>query len=206
MAISAAQLGAMRPAIRRARSLADIRSQATGRAPQQRMQPAKPTPDFADPNAPVQPGASASRVGPPPDDRYAGFYATPGYQFRQDEGARAIENSAAARGRLFSGGTIKGLTRYSQGVASDEFQNYVRGLAGIAGVGSGAAGAGASDAISTGRSIGSAYEQSGRGTGSAYAQGAQGVNQAVQGGIGNLAYIYGRSQDPYRHDPIPRRF
>lgn len=47
----------------------------------------------------------------------------PGYQFRMAEGLKALERSASARGGLLSGGTLKGLTKYAQGVASDEFQN-----------------------------------------------------------------------------------
>lgn len=45
----------------------------------------------------------------------------PGYAFRLQEGQKALERSAAARGTLASGGTLKALARYSQGVASDEF-------------------------------------------------------------------------------------
>lgn len=51
------------------------------------------------------------------------FTADPGYQFRMDEGQKALERSAAAKGGLQSGGTLKALTRYSQGVASDEYNN-----------------------------------------------------------------------------------
>jgi hypothetical protein len=47
----------------------------------------------------------------------------PGFQFRLSEGQKALERSAAARGGLRSGGFMKGLARYSQGLASDEFQN-----------------------------------------------------------------------------------
>lgn len=47
----------------------------------------------------------------------------PGYQFRQQQGQQAIERSAAARGGLLSGAAAKALTRYSQGVASEEFNN-----------------------------------------------------------------------------------
>jgi hypothetical protein len=46
----------------------------------------------------------------------------PGYQFRLDEGQKAIERSAAARGGLTTGGTIKATERYAQGLASDEYQ------------------------------------------------------------------------------------
>jgi hypothetical protein len=59
----------------------------------------------------------------------------PGYQFRMAEGQKALERSAAARGGLNSGGFMKGLARYSQGVASDEFGNRFNRLASIAGMG-----------------------------------------------------------------------
>lgn len=53
----------------------------------------------------------------------------PGYQFRLDEGQKALERSAAARGGLTSGGTIKATERYAQGLASQEYQNaYNRAL------------------------------------------------------------------------------
>lgn len=51
------------------------------------------------------------------------FQEDPGYQFRMAEGQKALERSAAARGGLNSGRTMKELARYSQGVASDEYQN-----------------------------------------------------------------------------------
>jgi hypothetical protein len=49
------------------------------------------------------------------------FQADPGYGFRLKEGLRALENSAAARGGLLSGNAMRGITRYGQGLASDEF-------------------------------------------------------------------------------------
>lgn len=45
----------------------------------------------------------------------------PGYEFRLKEGQKALERSAAARGSLQGGATLKALARYSQGVASDEY-------------------------------------------------------------------------------------
>jgi hypothetical protein len=50
------------------------------------------------------------------------FQKDPGYQFRMDEGMKALQGSAAARGSLNSGGTLKALDRYSQGLASQEYQ------------------------------------------------------------------------------------
>lgn len=74
------------------------------------------------------------------------FQADPGYAFRQSEGQKAIDNSAAARGSSLSGATLKALTRYGQDTASAEYQNsYNRWnndtsnrfnrIAGVAGVG-----------------------------------------------------------------------
>jgi hypothetical protein len=51
------------------------------------------------------------------------FQADPGYGFRLKEGLRALENSAAARGGLLSGNAMRGITRYGQGLASEEFTN-----------------------------------------------------------------------------------
>ena len=51
------------------------------------------------------------------------FEKDPGYQFRMDEGAKAVERSAAAKGGLNSGRTMKELSRYGQGFASNEFSN-----------------------------------------------------------------------------------
>ena len=47
----------------------------------------------------------------------------PGYQFRLDQGNKAINNSAASKGNLLSGATMKAIGTYSQGLASQEFQN-----------------------------------------------------------------------------------
>lgn len=47
----------------------------------------------------------------------------PGYQFRIDQGAQALERSAAAKGEVAGGGELKALTQYAQGTASSEYQN-----------------------------------------------------------------------------------
>jgi len=51
------------------------------------------------------------------------FQADPGYNFRLAEGIKGLERSAAARGLLQSGGTLKGIQQYGQNLASDEYQN-----------------------------------------------------------------------------------
>ena len=51
------------------------------------------------------------------------YQADPGYAFRLEEGRKVLERSAAGRGALGSGSTLKALTKYSQGMASQEYQN-----------------------------------------------------------------------------------
>jgi hypothetical protein len=51
------------------------------------------------------------------------FNADPGYQFRMDQGTSALQNSAAARGGLKSGNTLKALMEYGQNLGSQEYGN-----------------------------------------------------------------------------------
>jgi len=51
------------------------------------------------------------------------FQQDPGFAFRQAEGMKALERSAAARGGLLSGGTLKGIQRFGQDLASQEYGN-----------------------------------------------------------------------------------
>jgi hypothetical protein len=57
------------------------------------------------------------------DFTMADFQQDPGYAFRMAEGQKALERSAAAKGGLQSGGTLKALSRYGQDYASGEYQN-----------------------------------------------------------------------------------
>jgi hypothetical protein len=49
--------------------------------------------------------------------------ATPGYQFQFKEGERALQNSAAASGGLLTGGTLRGVEQFGQGLAASNYQN-----------------------------------------------------------------------------------
>lgn len=51
------------------------------------------------------------------------FQQDPGYGFRMSEGMKALERSAAARGGLLSGATLKGVQRFGQDLASQEYTN-----------------------------------------------------------------------------------
>lgn len=52
------------------------------------------------------------------------FYESPDYQFRLKEGLDAVQNSAAARGGLYSGNTLRGITDYASDLASQEYGKW----------------------------------------------------------------------------------
>ena len=47
----------------------------------------------------------------------------PSYQWRLQQGLEGVQKSAAANGTLLTGGTLKDLTAFGQGMASTEYQN-----------------------------------------------------------------------------------
>jgi hypothetical protein len=115
------------------------------------------------------------------------YTASPGYQFRFNEGQRAVDSSAAAKGMLMSGGTLKDLTRFGQGVAAADFNDQFNRVMSVAG--------GGQQAATSTAGLGQNYANSASGIlnniGQAKASGYAGQNQAIQGTLGNLAGLYG---------------
>lgn len=114
------------------------------------------------------------------------YTASPGYQFRFNEGQRAIQGSAAARGSMLSGGTLKDLMKYGEGLAAADFGDSFNRRAGLAGVGQTATTATGQFGANAANNIGQAFGNIGQAKASGYA----GVNNAVQGTLGNLMSIY----------------
>lgn len=57
------------------------------------------------------------------------LYQDPGYAFRLQEGMKALDRQAAARGGLISGNALRAAQRYGQDMGSQEYQNaYNRAL------------------------------------------------------------------------------
>ena len=82
------------------------------------------------------------------DQAFQRYRDSTGYDFAFDEGNRAIQNSAAARGGLLSGNAIKAGQRYGQQAGQSMFQQYLDRLYGQQSQGLSAAGAQAG--VSTG--------------------------------------------------------
>ena len=67
--------------------------------------------------------AEYQKMAPYEDFGMKQFQADPGYNFRMAEGMKGLERSAAARGLLQSGSTLKGIQQYGQNLASAEYDN-----------------------------------------------------------------------------------
>lgn len=138
----------------------------------------------------------------------ADFNADPGYQFRMDQGSKALQASAAARGGLLSGGTLKSLDRYGQDYASNEYGNaYNRfnndqttrfnRLSSIAGLGQTSVGQTSAAGANAANQIGSNTI----GAGNAQAAGYVGQANAVNNGISSLGNFYMQQQYLNKYAP-----
>ncbi len=58
------------------------------------------------------------------DKNFADYQNSGAYQFGLNAGVNAVQQSAAARGLLRSGATLKGISNYAQGYQNSQFLNY----------------------------------------------------------------------------------
>lgn len=101
--------------------------------PQPDGAPPEAPPDLGTFEPPAYTGSSRPSFGfqPPPRFNPTMFSAPSqedalneaGYQFRSSEGQKGLERSAAARGLLRTGGTLKDLAAWNQNFASEEYSN-----------------------------------------------------------------------------------
>jgi hypothetical protein len=128
-------------------------------------------------------------LGPRPDG-YRGYEQSPGYAAALQGGQAAIDGSAAARGGLFSGATLKAQQQFGQDLASQDYGAYIAGLSGLAGMGQASA---ANTAAAAGNLAAMGTQSLGYG-GDARAAGAIGVGNALSGAINNGIGLWGYQQ------------
>lgn len=137
-----------------------------------------------------------------------GFQASPGYQYQLREGQSAIQNSAAASGMLQSGRTLRGLQEHAQGLANQDYWNYVgqnragtldrynqrqdgiNNYRGLASAGQNAVAQTGTAGQNAASGIANAYQAAGN----ARASGYQGLGSAINSGLGNAAGFSGFNQ------------
>jgi len=115
------------------------------------------------------------------------YTTSPGYQFRFGEGQRAVESSAASKGMLMSGGTLKDLVRFGQGTAAQDYNDQFNRTMAVASGGQQAATSGAQLGQQSANSIADLYTQGGNAKASGYI----GQANAISGGLGQLAQLGG---------------
>jgi hypothetical protein len=91
--------------------------------------PEQPQPPTAPQAPPVNPDTGYPNENPGGVEGGYNFMTEPGYQFRFEEGMRALDRGAAARGGLLSGGYARKAIRYGQGFASNEYANVYNRIA-----------------------------------------------------------------------------
>lgn len=127
------------------------------------------------------------------------FNLDPGYQFRMDQGSQALQRSAAAKGSVLGGGTLKALSRYGQDYASNEFSNafnryqvnrsnQINPLFSLAGLGQTSAGQVATSGTSLGNNAANINFNGGVDAGAARASGYASTANAINSGISNTLY------------------
>jgi len=125
------------------------------------------------------------------------FEQDPGYAFRQSEGMKALERSAAARGSLLSGSTLKGIQRFGQDLASQEYgnafnryqvnrSNQLNPLQSLMGSGQSAANVTTSAAGQMGQNVANSQLAAGQARASGYI----GFGNAINQGLGSIAGYY----------------
>lgn len=147
-------------------------------------------------------GLEGGEAGAPDFGRYgrdfgmSDFTADPGYGFRLNEGMKALERSAAARGGLLSGATLRGTQRFGQDLASTEYQNafnrfyamrnaQLNPLQSITGAGQTSTNVLTGAAGDVGRGVAGAQMGAGAARASGYVGGVNALTGALQSGLGN---------------------
>lgn len=132
-----------------------------------------------------QPGAAGGSSGKPD---YSAFYESPDYQFAFQEGNRAVNAGLAARGLSNSGRALKELTRYGQGAASTQLNNYRNQLAAMAGIGQQTAQNLGQQGMATGQIVGQNTQNAADARASGYLGQANSWTNAINQGAGLAAY------------------
>lgn len=127
----------------------------------------------------------------------ADFKESPAYQFNLQEGEKALMNAARKSGKAYAPATLQDIGKYSQGVASNEFQNAFNNFrttqSDIYGRLSGTAGAGQNAAANLGTNATNFAGNAGNlitSQGAAQAAGGVGAANALSGGLSNAYNAY----------------
>lgn len=115
------------------------------------------------------------------------FRTDPGYQFQRDEAINAVQGSAAARGSLFSGGTLRAISDRTQNLFATQYGDYLNRLQAGQGVGQNSAAQTGTFGAQSANNIANAQLAAGNATAGAY----QNMGNSISNGLNQAAGIYG---------------
>jgi hypothetical protein len=130
-----------------------------------------------------------ANANPTGGQTYGGFEASPGYNFALEQGQSAIDGSAAARGNVFSGATLKSQQEFGTGLAQQEYGNFLNRLTGQASQGQAAAGNIANAGSNYASGAGTAIANSGNAQAAGYIGQANALNGAINNGLSAWGYM-----------------
>lgn len=108
-----------------------------------------------------------------------GFEESDAFRFNLDQGIRALDRTAAARGKALSGEAVRGATAFASGLASQEINNYLNRLAALSGVGQTATNTGATLGANTASNVGNLLVNAGDARASGFVGGANAINDSI---------------------------
>lgn len=129
--------------------------------------------------------AALGRLDQLSEGDFSGFFTSPGFEFRRDEGLRGIENRFSAQGGAQSGNALRRLAEFNQNLASGEFGSFFNRNLALAGLG------GTGQTVQAGTNVSRDIANTLERQGDVRASGILGVNDAIQGGLGNLLFAQG---------------
>ena len=116
------------------------------------------------------------------------FQQSPGYGWSFDQGMRAVDAGAAAKGLLHSGAALKAEQTFGTGLADQEFGQYYNRLFDLSKLGEGAASGSAQASQNTAKDIAATDLSAGQATASIYGNMAQGIGNAANSYLNNKLY------------------
>jgi hypothetical protein len=119
--------------------------------------------------------------------------ATPGYQFLQDEGAKAVNTNAYAAGQGNSGSVLKALQARAMNIADTTGNNYFAQLGTVAGRGMDAKGAIAGLSTNYGTSTNAVAQNNANAQSGSVMSQANSFNKMVDGVSGAVSPLFGSS-------------
>jgi hypothetical protein len=145
-------------------------------------------------NAPYQPTPAAPPVNQQQayQNAFDNYRNSTGYQFRLNQGLDAVNSGYAGAGTIKSGAAMKAVNDYGQGMASQEFANYLASLGNQQGLGFNAASAQAGVGQNTANSLSNIAMNQGNNLANAALLKSQNTGNALNSIAGIAGGIFGK--------------